>query len=64
MYISYQIWGDKMFTEIWFYAAQTFAYWFVGWFLVKIRFWVYRPKLSTIVWNLIKKTVTVVAPVL
>ena len=51
---SYWIWGDKMLTEIWFYAAQAFAYWFVGWFLVKIGFWIYRPKLSRIIWNFLR----------
>ncbi len=30
-----------MFTEIWFYITQAFAYWFVGFFLRKIGFWVY-----------------------
>lgn len=54
-YISFQIWKERMFTEVWFYAAQAFAYWFVGWFLVKVGFWVYRPKISTIIWNLIRK---------
>ena len=40
-YVPYQIWGTKMFTEIWFYITQAFAYWFVGFFLRKIGFWVY-----------------------
>lgn len=55
IYISYQIWREKMFTEIWFYAAQAFAYWFVGWFLVKIGFWVYRPKISRIILNFVRR---------
>ena len=40
-YASYQIWGTKMLTEIWFYIAEAFSYWFVGFFLRKIGFWVY-----------------------
>ncbi len=40
-YASYQIWGTKMLTEIWFYIAEAFSYWFVGFFLLKIGFWVY-----------------------
>lgn len=54
-YLGYQIWGVDMFTEVKFYGAQALAFWFVGYFLVKIGFWVYRPHPLKIILNLLRK---------
>ncbi|PIR53006.1 hypothetical protein COU76_03465 [Candidatus Peregrinibacteria bacterium CG10_big_fil_rev_8_21_14_0_10_49_10] len=40
-YVSYKIWGTDVFSEIWFWLFNIFAYWFVGAFLRFIGFWKY-----------------------
>jgi len=39
LFISYSIWGIKIFSEIWFYIAEIVAFFSVKFFLIAIGFW-------------------------
>jgi len=39
--ISYKIWGVQVLTEIGFWIMYLFSYWFIGFLLRTVGFWVY-----------------------
>lgn len=40
-YIAFKIWGIDILDDVWFWVFNIISYPLVGWFLRKIKFWVY-----------------------
>lgn len=40
-YIAFKVWGIDVLDDVWFWVFNVISYPLVGWFLRKIKFWVY-----------------------